>query len=216
MLIPHSSFLIFLGTSGKIKSSCGRDDGGVCLCKKNFLTLILINFCDKPCCGGDFSLKKLNSNIRDLTCTQKAFAEAVELTPARINQLLTEGNILVLDESDPNGAIFLFDSLKNFFLSRNVSGIGVDYWRERGFNEQAKRKLNELKLSELEGGLYRADDVDAALAEILVALRNNLLGLPAKFATQLENKNRDEIYKILTDEIEDKLVEISNLNFDKS
>ena len=161
-------------------------------------------------------MKKLNSNIRDLTCTQKAFAEAVELTPARINQLLTEGNILVLDESDPNGAIFLFDSLKNFFLSRNVSGIGVDYWRERGFNEQAKRKLNELKLSELEGGLYRADDVDAALAEILVALRNNLLGLPAKFATQLENKNRDEIYKILTDEIEDKLVEISNLKFDKS
>ena len=155
------------------------------------------------------------NDFLDLTVTQTFFGKLVGLTQQRINQLIEE-NVVLRDESDKRGGVFLFDSLKNFFQSDKTSSDGVNYWQEKARHEKVKREQNELKLQQMQGEVFDAAEVESALAEILVALRNNLLGLPAKFATQLENKNRDEIYKILTDEIEDKLVEISNLNFDKS
>lgn len=145
----------------------------------------------------------------ELTVTQTFFGKLVGVSQQRINQLIEE-EVVIRDESDKRGGIFLFDSLKNFYLSNKTSSDGVNYWQEKARHEKVKREQNELKLQQMQGEVYSAADIDAALAEILVALRNNLLGLPAKFATQLENKNREEINQILTAEIEDKLVEISN------
>ena len=77
-------------------------------------------------------------------------------------------------------------------------------------HEKAKRKKAEIEVERLQGEVYLAADVEGALAEILTMLRNNLLGLPSKFAVQLENKSREEINSTLTAEIENLLEDLSN------
>lgn len=151
---------------------------------------------------------KIKSGLKELTCTQRALAEALELTAARVNQLINE-EVVIADESDTSGGVFVYDSLKNYFLSNKATSSGVNYWTEKGLHEAAKRKMAELNLREKEKQLYEAATVENAFAEILTLLRNNLLGLPAKFATQLENRSREEIYQTLTHEMENLLDELS-------
>ena len=154
-------------------------------------------------------MEKIKSNLNEITCSQKALAEALSLTPTRINQLIDE-DIVVVDESDKNHGVFVFDSLKNYFLSKNVSGSGVDFWKERGLHERAKRQLAELKVKQTEGELYLASEVEQTFLELVMMFRNNLLGLPSKFAPILEGKSREEISTLLTQEIEERLKELSN------
>lgn len=146
--------------------------------------------------------------LKELTCTQKELASALGITPGRVNQLIDE-KVIIADESDKNHAVYIFDSLKNYYLSKNVSGTGVDYWKERGLNERAKRQMNELRLKQNEGELYDAQEVEAAISEAMVILRNNLQSIPAKYALQLENKSQAEISALLEQEIETQLQELS-------
>ena len=154
-------------------------------------------------------MEKIKSNLNEITCSQKALAEALGLSAMRVNQLIDE-DIVVVDESDKNHGVFVFDSLKNYFLSKNVSGSGVDFWKERGLHERAKRQLAELKVKQTEGELYLASEVEQTFLELVMMFRNNLLGLPSKFAPILEGKSREEISTLLTQEIEERLKELSN------
>lgn len=153
-------------------------------------------------------MEKIKSDLRQATCSQKAFAEAIGLTPARINQLIDE-EIVVVDESDKQRGVIIFDSMRNYFLSKNVQGSGVDFWKERGLHERAKRQLAELKVEQESGKLYIAEEVERTLTELFTIFRNNLLGLPSKLSVQLENKSREEIFTLLTAEIETYLAELS-------
>lgn len=47
------------------------------------------------------------------------------------------------------------------------------------------------------------------MTEMLSNLRTQLLGLPSKLAPQLEGMNRDQVYDVMTREIEEKLSELS-------
>ena len=154
-------------------------------------------------------MEKIKSNLNEITCSQKALAEALGLSAMRVNQLIDE-DIVVVDESDKNHGVFVFDSLKNYFLSKNVAGSGVDFWKERGLHERAKRQLAELKVKQTEGELYLASEVEQTFLELVMMFRNNLLGLPSKFAPILEGKSREEISTLLTQEIEERLKELSN------
>ena len=55
-----------------------------------------------------------------------------------------------------------------------------DYNRARAMREHAEAQLAELKLLEQRGDLVRADDVRAALAKKIAALRESLLQMPAR------------------------------------
>ena len=154
---------------------------------------------------------KIDSDIKKLTVSQTNLAKALNLSVRRerIGQLVQE-KVVVRDDSDPTGGVFLFDSLRSYYM-KQADKSGDDYFKIKAQHEEVKKQLSEVKLRQLEGELIEVDEVDAALADILVTLRTNLLSMPAKFSTQLEGKDRAEIYKILTAEIEDKLQELSNL-----
>lgn len=153
-------------------------------------------------------MQKIKSGLAELTCTQKALAEVLNLTPARVNQLIEE-KIVVSDERDKQGAVMVVESLRNYYLSKNAAGSGVDFWKEKGLHERAKRQLAELKVRQAEGELYVAEEVEKTYSELLIMLRSNLLGLPTKFASQLEGKSREEIFATLTQEIENLLQEMT-------
>ncbi len=145
--------------------------------------------------------------IKSLTVSQSDLAKALNLTDRRIRQLVEE-KIFPRDDTDPQGGVFLFESLRNYWL-RQIEKNGDDYFKVKAQHEEVKKQLSELKLQQLEGTLLEAYKVEEDLAEILTVLRNNLLGMAAKFASQLAFKSQDEIYETITHEIEDKLFELS-------
>lgn len=153
----------------------------------------------------------IDGEIQSMTCMQTQLARALNLSKQRINQLIDEG-IVVRDETSFTGQVMFFESLQNFFLSRSVKlggEISVNFWKERGLHEKAKRELAEIKLAQARGELYDATTVESVLSELLTNFRSKLLGLPAKFATQLEGKSRDEINSMLTAEIEENISELT-------
>ena len=61
----------------------------------------------------------------------------------------------------------------------------------------------------MHGEVYSADTVEQVMPETLLNLRTQLLGLPTKLAPQLQSVTKEEAYNLLTQEIEDKLSELS-------
>ena len=150
---------------------------------------------------------EIAGELSEATTTQAKLARYLGLSKPRISQLAEEGNILVKDES--TGKIFAFDSLRNYLMIKKSGNEGVNYFKEKGLHEKVKREQSEIKLEQMRGKLYEAAAVESALIEILAVLRNNLMGLPAKFATRLEGKRRAEISAVMTEEIESMLDELS-------
>ena len=147
-------------------------------------------------------------NIKNITVSQTELAKVLNLTDRRVRQLVEE-KIILRDDSDPSGGVFLFDSLKNYWLRQAEKG-GDDYFKVKTEHEELKKQLTDLKLQERQSELVEMQTVLDTWADILITLRTNLLSLPAKFASQLENKSASEISAILTEEIEMQLTELSH------
>ena len=152
---------------------------------------------------------KVSGNIKEITVTQTALARALNLTPARVNQLIQE-EIVRRDEKDPSGGVFLFQSVVNYLQSKQAKSDEANYFLEKARHEKVKRQIAELKLAREEGRLYEATTVEAVMIEQLVGLRTHLLSLGMKLAAQLVGKNASEISDIINREIEERLSELSS------
>lgn len=155
---------------------------------------------------------KVNKNINKLTTTHSEMARALKISRQRIGQLVQEGVLPV----DKTNSILLVDGIKSYCrmkLDGDEEGQ-VDFDKERARHEKAKREIAELKLAQMQHKAYSAKTVEYVLTEMLSNLRTQLLGLPSKMAPIMEGKSKDEIYKLLTHEIEDKLMELSDYSPD--
>ena len=141
-----------------------------------------------------------SEEILTATITQGEFGKLVGLTQQRISQLLDE-DVLVRDELSRAGRLMFFDSLKNFYQSKQSTQEGVNFWKERSLHEKAKRELAELKVHERQGELYEAEVVERVLADLLTDFRNKLLGIGHKLSPQLENLTAAQICDIIDEEI---------------
>lgn len=151
---------------------------------------------------------KMQGNFKEWSVTQTKLAEILNLSVQRINQLIEE-EVVLRDESSKNGAVLLIDSLRNYYLSKNAAGDNVNFWKEKGLHERAKRELAELKLRIQRGELYEASVVESVMIEHLTNFRTKLLGLPSKIAATLPKDIRGEVYDNLTKEIETCLEELA-------
>lgn len=76
------------------------------------------------------------------------------------------------------------------------------YWNSRARRERAEAELAELKLSELQGQLVRADDWAAALAKRAAAFREGLLQIPARLSAQLAAEpDQARVHTLLEEEL---------------
>ena len=137
---------------------------------------------------------------------QRFMAKVLGLTQGRISQLLDEG-ILIRDEE--SGQAMLHESIKSYYLSKNTTGSGVNFWTEKALHERAKRQLAELKVRQREGELYEAAEVERELGELMTELRNKLVGMGHKLAKRLEGLPAAGICDIIDGEIEEIMEEIS-------
>lgn len=150
---------------------------------------------------------KISKNLKSATTTQTEFGKCLGLSQQRVNQLVKEE---VLSKGE-DGGILIVDSLKKYYEINNIGGnkSEIDIDVEKALYEKARREITELKLEKIKNNLYSARTVEIVMIEMLSTLRSQLLGLPSKLSPQLEGKNKNKIYEIMTREIEDKLSELS-------
>ena len=159
---------------------------------------------------------KVNADPKTITVSQTNLAKGLGLSVNRIGQLINEG-IIVRDDNDARGAVFLLQSARNYWRYKDRGkdadgGEDIDINRERALHEVADRKMAELKLAKMESRAYDARTVELVMTEQLSNLRTQLLGLPTKLAPIITGKTREEIYELLTVEIKEKLAELSEYN----
>ncbi len=155
---------------------------------------------------------KISKDLKLLTTTQTEMGKVLGITQQRVSQLVKDGVVKMSE----NGSVLVMESLKNFYKYQTGGATDaddrngtLDLRTEQARHERAKRELAELKLAKMEGKLYDAKVVEMVMVEMLSNLRTQLLGIPSKMAPLVEGKAKEEIYTELTDEIESKLMELS-------
>ena len=155
---------------------------------------------------------KVTEDARKITVSQSNLARAIGVTSGRVSPLIQEG-IVLRDDRDSRGGVFLVQSIRNYGALKNGrDGEGdddLDYISEKAKHERVKREIAELRLAKMERRVYDAKTVELVLTEMLSNLRTQILGLPSKLAPQLEGKTRDQIYEVMTRELEERLSELS-------
>lgn len=133
-------------------------------------------------------------------------AKLLNITQRRVNQLAEEKIIT----RQPEGDFVLPEAIAEFYSFKFQSDEAIDFMAEKALHEKAKRELAELELQKRRNEVHDAADVELVMTDMLTNLRSQLLGLPAKMAVQLANRDKDYIDQTLTDEIHARLTEISD------
>lgn len=135
-------------------------------------------------------------------------AKLLGVSVRRVNQMVTnEGKIT----KEPEGDFILQKAISQYYMAKyKLSQDNVDYNHEKALHERAKRKLTEMEVRKRSNELHEAADVEAVLTDMLVNLRTKLLGIPAKMATQLAERSKEEVESLLTKEIEFILLEVKD------
>ena len=133
-------------------------------------------------------------------------AKLLNITQRRVNQLAEEKIIT----RQPEGDFVLPEAIAEFYSFKFQSDEAIDFMAEKALHEKAKRELAELELQKRRNEVHDAADVELVMTDMLTNLRSQLLGLPAKMAVQLANRDKDYIDQTLTDEIHSRLSELSD------
>lgn len=127
-------------------------------------------------------------------------AQALELTPRRVQQLVKEGWL----PREETGRYDLADCLTGYasYLEevegRKGVGGAIDRARARKFTAQAE--IREINLAVEAGELVEGEEARASRGKRLTAVRANLLNLPS-VAPRLEGLDREEREDILREEL---------------
>lgn len=158
---------------------------------------------------------KVSGDPKKITVTQRAFAGCIGVTQPRVSQLIKDG-IVLQDDSSTSGGVYLVSGIINYMRSKVGASEeeDIDYMQEKAKHEKTKREIAELRLAKMEHSVYDAHTVELVMTEQNSNLRTQLLGLPSKLAPQLEGKKKEEIYAIMTREIEEKLEELAEYSPD--
>ena len=90
----------------------------------------------------------------------------------------------------------------------NVEEIAI----EKAKHEKIKRQMSELRLQLMRGQLYEEAKVRMVMSDMLTNFKQKLQTMPSKLSTKVEGKSAGEINQILTDEIIEVLMELSEYN----
>jgi phage terminase Nu1 subunit (DNA packaging protein) len=120
-------------------------------------------------------------------------AQFVGVEPRRIQQLTQEG-VIKKEPGDKKTAKYDFvrnvHSLLQYYRQKSdsrKSGDSGEMASEKLKQITAKRKLEELKLAQLEGDLHKAEDIERIIGAMLTRLRINLLAIPMGLAPILRD-----------------------------
>ena len=129
-------------------------------------------------------------------------ARLLGITDRRVRQLADE-EILT---REPEGDYLLPEVIAEYYAYK----YKTDLMKEKALHEKAKRELAELELAKRRNEVHDAEDVQIVMVDMLTKLRSQLLGLPTKMAKLLAERDASYIDAALTQEIEERLKELSD------
>jgi phage terminase Nu1 subunit (DNA packaging protein) len=149
-------------------------------------------------------------------------AQFVGVDPRRIQQLTQEG---VIKKEPGNKKTAKYDFVRNvhsllqYYRQKSDSrrsGDSEEMAGEKLKQISAKRKLEELKLAQLEGDLHKAEDIERIIGAVLTRLRINLLAIPMGLAAILRDMDDTrEIAEKLDGRIRRAMNEIADMDLKK-
>ena len=125
---------------------------------------------------------------------------------------------------DSHGKYLFWNSAKGYITALKIANAGkahqksvdgeeiLDWEEEKAQHEKIKRQITEIKLQLIKGQVHKAEDIEAVMTDMFTKFRSKMTALPSKLAKKLEGKQRAEIQRILKEEIDNALVELSNYN----
>lgn len=125
---------------------------------------------------------------------------------------------------DSHGKYLFWNSAKGYITALKIANARkapqkpvdgeeiLDWEEEKAQHEKIKRQITEIKLQLIKGQVHKAEDVEAVMTDMFTKFRSKMTALPSKLAKKLEGKQRAEIQRILKEEIDNALVELSNYN----
>lgn len=137
--------------------------------------------------------------------TSKAVAQWLGLTERRIRQMRDAG---IIREAKP-GLYDMKPTVQAYLAYlRNNTG---DLNQQRAELTKTKKELAKLELDERKGDLHRTEDIEQALATMLMNFRTKVMSMPAKLAKTLASMSDNaEIYDLLKKETDEALDELSD------
>lgn len=132
-------------------------------------------------------------------------AKLLNITDRRIRQLADNGILTRQIEGD----FILPEAIEDYYAYKYQTEETVDFMAEKALHEKAKRELAELELSRRRNEVHSSEDVELVMTDMLTNLRSQLLGVSAKMAATLANRDKDYIEYVLSEEIQSRLSELS-------
>lgn len=156
---------------------------------------------------------KKHEQIKIKLVSAEELAKFVGVTVRRIQQLTKEGVIEKKPGSDKYDFVRTIHSLLQYYRVKSDSRRSSD--SEEMANEKlkqisVKRRLEELKLAQLEGELHKAEDIEKVVGLALTRLRINLLAIAMGVAP-----NNPEIAEKITERICRAMEEVAAIDIDK-
>lgn len=136
----------------------------------------------------------------------------LDLTPARISQLTSQG-VIPRQERGRYEVVPVVRAYIKFLRERAVRGDvhGDDYSTHRTRLTKARADITEMERAQMENRLIPSTDVELAWNSIVSNARNRLIAIPTKVAPVVfASKNLNEIRDIIKDEIYSALDELAN------
>lgn len=139
--------------------------------------------------------------------TSKVVAGWLGLTERRVRQLRDEG---IISEAIPG--FYDLKSTVTKYIGYIRGGGMNDLNGERAGLTRAKREAAEMENELKRRNVHRTEDIELGLKTLFFNIRSRFLTLPAKLSPPLAdmNGNRDEIYDLIKNSIDEILEEMSD------
>lgn len=168
----------------------------------------------------DLASGKLNKRM----VKSSVLSELFGVTTRRVQQLAQEGVLSVTKDGNENH-YELSEAIKEYITylnervdgkgNKEVEGLETQKLKAETEYKQAKAKMVNLELKELEGQMHRSEDVEFMLEDMILNIRQLLLSLPGRLAVSVKNaKSPKVIAKIINDEICSVLTQLSDYSYD--
>lgn len=155
---------------------------------------------------------------KESICTTSELAGIMGLSPRRLQQLVSEGVLETIEE----GRFLLGESVQRYITyikgngrSEEEKKLDLEKKKAEVKMKKARARREELQTAELDGSMYRAEDVEAWCTDLVYGFKGSIMALPPRVAVDVAAEDNPAMCgEIIKKEVRLLLMELSRYEFD--
>ena len=155
---------------------------------------------------------------KESTATTSELAGIMGLSPRRLQQLVADGVLEQIEE----GRFLLGESVQRYITfikgngrSEEEKKLDLEKKRAEVKTKKARARREELATAELDGKMYRAEDVEAYATDLVYSFKGSIMALPSRVAVDVAAESDPAICgEIIKKEVRLLLLELSRFEYD--